>query len=488
VQEATAAALPSYSYSAGVITAAANGALTVDGVAVQANDRVLVKNETGGNVPYNGIYAATSPGASGAPFVLTRAPDMAQGYQVPGSLVQAEQGTVAAGTLWQVVSAGPFVLGTTAITWTQFVGSGGTVASVTAGDASIVIGGTSTAPTVATGTLDVIATQHPPAASVPMAGKKLTGLGAGSAGTDSAQYGQTPAGGNTATIAQGGTGATTAAGAITNLGAVDTSSAQSIGGTKTFTGEVIVPAPVGSGDAVTKAYADAIASGLSVKPSVNEATAAALPANTYSAGVLTATGNGALTVDGVAVETADRVLVQNEATAANNGIYTVTNPGSGSAAYVLTRAADMNAGGQVPGAFCFVEQGTANAGAGFVVANEGPFTIGTTAIAWTQFSGAGEITAGTGLSKSGNTLNNTGVLGVTAGDASAVVGGTSANPTVETGTLDQVANLHPPAANWSNNGKKITSVGNGSASSDAAAYGQTPAGGNTATIAQGGTG
>jgi hypothetical protein len=78
-------------------------------------------------------------------------------------------------------------------------------------------------------------------------------------------------------------------------------------------------------------------------------------------------------------------------------------------------------------------------------------------------------------------LANTGAGGgggivdsVTAGDASIVVGGTDANPTVETGTLDEIASLHAPAANWSNNGKKITDIENGSAASDAAAYGQIP--------------
>jgi hypothetical protein len=61
---------------------------------------------------------------------------------------------------------------------------------------------------------------------------------------------------------------------------------------------------------------------------------------------------------------------------------------------------------------------------------------------------------------------------VTAGDSSISIGGTAANPTVETGTLDEIASLHPPAANWSNNSKKITGLANGTASSDAAAFGQ----------------
>jgi len=66
------------------------------------------------------------------------------------------------------------------------------------------------------------------------------------------------------------------------------------------------------------------------------------------------------------------------------------------------------------------------------------------------------------------------VTSVSAGDTSIVVGGTATDPTIETGTLDKVANLHPPVANWSNNAKKITAIANGSAAQDAAAFGQIP--------------
>jgi hypothetical protein len=184
----------------------------------------------------------------------------------------------------------------------------------------------------------------------------------------------------------------------------------SLGGAA-FTGEVTVPVPVNPSDAATKSYADSIASGLVVKVSVQEATIAALPANTYANGssgvgaTLTATAHGALTVDGIAVALADRVLVQDEAAPANNGIYVLTTLGTGSVSWVLTRSTDMNTAAQVPGAFVFCEEGTANAGGGFTVTSAGPFTIGTSAITWTQFSGAGEITAGAGLAQAGNTLS-----------------------------------------------------------------------------------
>jgi hypothetical protein len=167
-------------------------------------------------------------------------------------------------------------------------------------------------------------------------------------------------------------------------------------------------------DAFVAAAVSAAVQGLAVKPSVQEATTTALPANTYSNGAagvgatLTAVLPGVLTVDGIAVTLGSRVLVQDEVAAANNGIYVMTTLGTVSVAYVLTRAADMNQAAEVPGAFTFTEAGTVNGGAGFTVAGAGPYTIGTTAINWTQFSGAGEITAGTGLTKTGNVISLTG--------------------------------------------------------------------------------
>lgn len=205
-------------------------------------------------------------------------------------------------------------------------------------------------------------------------------------------------------INQGGTGSAT-------QNFVDLTTGQSVTGVKAFTSPPTAPTPVGSTDLVNKAYADSIAAGLSVKPSVAAATTAPLPANTYNNGqnglgaTLTATATGVLTVDGYTVALGDRILVMDEATASHNGIYACSTAGAVGVAYVLTRATDNDTQQQFAGAFTFVEQGTVNTGAGFVVTGAGPpFNIGTTAIVWSQFSGAGEIAAGTGLSKTGNTL------------------------------------------------------------------------------------
>ena len=161
-----------------------------------------------------------------------------------------------------------------------------------------------------------------------------------------------------------------------------------------------------------KTYVDATASGLDLKDSSHAATAAALAAVTYSNGssgvgaTLTANANGALTVDGQTMVAAERVLVKDQSAGLQNGIYTVTATGSAGAVFVLTRTTDFDSTTEVTsGAFTFVETGTTNADSGWVMTTDGAITIGTTALAFSQFSGAGQITAGTGLSKSGNTLN-----------------------------------------------------------------------------------
>jgi hypothetical protein len=140
-----------------------------------------------------------------------------------------------------------------------------------------------------------------------------------------------------------------------------------------------------------KNYVDGVQQGLDIKASVRVA-------STANIAVASALVN-ASTIDGVVVATGDRVLLKNQTTGAENGIYVVAASGAAS------RASDADVSVDVTtGMYVFVSEGTANADTGFVLTTNDPITLGTTALVFTQFSGAGQIIAGNGLSKSGNTL------------------------------------------------------------------------------------
>ncbi len=170
-----------------------------------------------------------------------------------------------------------------------------------------------------------------------------------------------------------------------------------------------------------KSYVDAVASGLSPKQSVLLATAAALPSSTYSNGVsgvgatLTGVATGVLTVDGTAVSLNDRLLIKNQAAGLQNGIYRCTVAGAVGVAFILTRTTDNDTSAEIVGSYVFVESGTVNSSAGFVNTNTGTVTIGTTALNWTQFSGAGEINVTAPIVKTGNNISLTTPLAITYG-------------------------------------------------------------------------
>ena len=148
--------------------------------------------------------------------------------------------------------------------------------------------------------------------------------------------------------------------------------------------------PVNTQDAATRGFVEATAQGLDVKDSCVAAT-------TGNIVISTALNNGD-TLDGVTLSTNDRVLVKDQSTASENGIYKV---GSSPA-----RVDDLAAGADAAGMFTFIEQGTVNADNGFVcTSNKGSAVVGSNNLTFAQFAGAGQITASDGLSKSGNTLS-----------------------------------------------------------------------------------
>ena len=177
----------------------------------------------------------------------------------------------------------------------------------------------------------------------------------------------------------------------------------------TGTGQ-ITTAPSSANDLVNKSYVDSIAAGLTFHAACNLATTAALPTVTYSNGssgvgaTLTASANGALTVDSVAATVGNRILVKDQASALQNGVYTVTTVGDGSTPFLLTRATDMNTSGsgynQInAGNYFLITAGTVNTNTSWVQTTALPITVGTTSLVFSQFSsGATAYTAGTGLS------------------------------------------------------------------------------------------
>ena len=184
------------------------------------------------------------------------------------------------------------------------------------------------------------------------------------------------------------------------------------------TGTIIVPsgyedrAGFTNNSLANKMYVDQVAQGLDTKPSCKLATTTNLSA-TYSNGsagvgaTLTNSGTQAvLVLDSTAANLNDRILVKDQTTRTQNGIYTVTSVGSASTNWVLTRATPEDQPSELSGgAFVFVEEGVSNANNGYTFTHTGAPTFGTTNLDVSQFSGAGQITAGAAMSKDGNQLD-----------------------------------------------------------------------------------
>jgi hypothetical protein len=167
--------------------------------------------------------------------------------------------------------------------------------------------------------------------------------------------------------------------------------------------------PTAAQDAATKAYVDSTAQGLDVKQSVR---AASVVAGTLS----TSFANGSV-IDGVTLVTGDRILIKDQASGAENGIYTVNASGS------PTRAIDADTSAKVTtGMFVFIAEGTNNGDDGYVLTTNDVITLGTTALTFTQFSGAGTYTASNGVLLTGSNFTfaplSTGGLQTAAGGAS----------------------------------------------------------------------
>ena len=204
--------------------------------------------------------------------------------------------------------------------------------------------------------------------------------------------------------------------------------------------------PTDATDAATKAYVDSAAQGIDWKASVRAAT-------TSNVTLASDLENGD-TLDGVTLATGDRVLVKNQSTGSQNGIYVVKSSGAPDRSTDADLAAELTSNFAV-----FVEEGTVNADQGYVLTNDGAITVGTTALTFTQFTGLGQIIAGTGLDKTGNTLDIDST--VTTNDGTQTLTNKTINGSSNTITNVSLSTGVTGTLPVANGGTGITSLGTG---------------------------
>jgi len=374
--------------AASVAALSGNGMLAMTGGGTTVSPRIM----TG---VANQITITNGDGASGAPIF-----GIADNAQFPGTgAVTVPNGTTAqkpAGASGQIRynTDSQVFEGYANGAWNSFTLAGG-VSSFSAGSTGLAPATATTGVVVLSGTLNVSSGgtgantltgyvkgtgTTPMTASATIPSTDITGLGTMSTQNASA-----------VAITGGTASGLTITGSTINSSVIGASSAAA--GTFTnvaMTTGTITTAPTTGNDIVNKDYADAIASGINFHQSCRLATTTALAANTYNNGAsgvgatLTANANGALSVDSVAVVVGNRILVKNEVTQANNGVYTVTQTGSAGAPYILTRASDFDTAGTGvdkidAGDFFLITAGATQANTSWVQQTPLPITVGTTA-------------------------------------------------------------------------------------------------------------
>ena len=453
-QASTTTTLPSNTYSNGTdgvgatLTGTSNGAIAAqDGYIPSAGDVLLIKDEA--TTANNGLYTVTTVGTAGTPYVLTRSTNMNTSYQFVFILVFVKNGSTNKGKTYRSSTVPAPTVGTDSITFNPVtsatvltVPQGGT-GGQTPADALTGIGPgvfpqlvaqaatTTTLPanTYANGTLGVGAT--------------LTGNANGAL---AAQDGYTPVlndfilvKNEVATANNGlyklttvGTGAapyvltrattmdqawefpgalTRVINGTTNGGLVykNTNSVVPVVGTTGITFSSTQTQPLttiaGGGTGATTAGGALanIAADLFPTLTAQAATTGTLPANTYANGTagvgatLTGNANGALTAqDGYTPVVNDTILVKNEATGANNGLYTLTQVGTAGTPYILTRTTTMDEPWEIPSRLVRILNGTTNGGSLFQTSNTTNPTIGTDSITFGTVTGPGVVTVAQG--------------------------------------------------------------------------------------------
>ena len=411
------------------------GALTGGG-ALSADLTLSIASIASGDILGNSSGSSASPQGTTLSSIIDTAMGSTVGnilYRSTGGWTSLTPGTI--GQVLQTQGAGAAPI------WGSTTGTG-TVTSINAS------GGTtgfsfSGGPVTTSGTLTLTGTL-----GTANGGTNLTSFTSGGAvyatsssalttGTLPVASGGTGAATLTGYIKGSGTSAFTAAATIPNtditgLGTMSTQNANSVsitGGTATLTSVsltsgTITATPSNGTDITNKDYVDSVAQGLNFHQACNYATTADLGTVLYNNGTsgvnatLTNAGTQAtLVIDGhtftgTDVTNAVRILVKDESNAAYNGVYVLTNQGSGSTNWSMIRATDYDSTGTGPGQidagdFFLVVSGSANANTSWVQQTPLPIVIGTTGIVFTQFGAQITYTAGAGLTLAGNQFSLT---------------------------------------------------------------------------------
>ena len=342
---------------------------TLDGVSLEANDRVLVKDQT--DATQNGIYVVTTLG-TGADGVWTRASDNNSSAEIASTYVFVEEGTNNADTAWYMTSNSP-VLGTDNVVFQQYNALG----QVTGGDGINKSGNTLN--------LDIASTQP-----VYISGGQLA-FRANSSAFEFDGSGNLSIK-NSGVIEQ----------YIADLAVSNGKLAGSIAFSKLLNTDVPSPTDVTTGAAASSNSGTAPMGVIRANPwkgPVRRATTTALPAYTRTGNTILADALGALpSIDSTSMGAGQRILLKNGAADADNGVYVITVLGDGSTAFELKRASDFDETGDVAqGAYVPVGGGTANGGK--VFACGAVTTLNTTSITFSE-----QYAAGNGLSKSSGSL------------------------------------------------------------------------------------